>query len=62
MALVFINRDIERYLDKGRAGLLEEYNGLELIIYPIILSTSTYFFLTLLSACTWDYSEELSLG
>jgi hypothetical protein len=33
----FIKRDIERYLHKSRAGLLEEFNGLELIIYPIII-------------------------
>lgn len=38
----FIKRDIERYLDKSRAGPLEEFNGLELIIYPIIISTSVY--------------------
>jgi hypothetical protein len=36
----FIKRDIERYLDKSRDGLLEESNGLELTIYPIIVSTS----------------------
>ncbi len=43
----FIKRDIKRYLDKSRAGLLEEFNGLELIIYPIIISTSIY----VLQAC-----------